>query len=91
MTTLSANLPNLMTTEQGYVKNILQAMRALGAAVLAFNSAQSERQKDRSEYLKTAEMLSRKADAYQSSSPAYAEELRYFSADMLSRAHSFQA
>ncbi len=91
MTTLSAKLPNLMTSEQGYAKNILQAARALGAAILAFNGAQSVRRKNRNEYLKTAAMLSHKADTYQSSSPAYAEELRCYSVDMLNRARSFQA
>lgn len=91
MTTLSAKLPNLMTSEQGYANNILQAARALVAALLAFNGAQSERRKNRKEYLKTAEMLSHKADTYQHSSPAYAEELRCYAVDMLNRARSFQA
>ena len=91
MTTLSANLPNLMSTERGYAQNILQAARALGAAILAFNGAQSVRRKNRKEYLRTAAMLNHKADMFQSSSPAYAAELRCYSVDMLNRASSFQA
>ena len=80
MTTLSANLPILVGTEKSYVKNILQAAHALIIAILAINSRQAAQRKIEIRRMKTAVMLNRKADEYQATSPAYAEELRYFAA-----------
>jgi len=80
MTTLSANLPILVGTEKSYGRNVLQAARALIIAILAINSQQAAKRKVEIRQLKTAAMLNRKADLYQESSPAYAEELRCFAA-----------
>ena len=85
MTTLSANLPSLATTNNSYAKNVLQAAQALVGAILALNGALALRRKNRKEWLDTAAMLSHKADAHQHGSPAYAAELRYFSALSLAR------
>lgn len=80
MTTFPAKLPITAATDNSYAKNVLQAAQALVGAILALNGALAARRKNRTDYLETAAMLSHKADAYQNGSPAYAEELRYFSA-----------
>ncbi|MEC5159491.1 hypothetical protein ACFDR9_003882 [Janthinobacterium sp. CG_23.3] len=85
MTTLSANHPTLANSGNSYAKNVLQAGQALVAAIFALNGALATRRKNRKEWLETAAMLSHKADAHQEGSPAYAAELRYFSALSLAR------
>ena len=55
-------------------------MRALVIAILSINSQQAAQRKTEIRRMKTAAILNRKADEYQATSPAYAEELRYFTA-----------